>query len=106
MNTTLILPLPVERALRNLGRNLQTMRIKRHITISVMAERVFISRQLLSKIEKGDPSVSLGAYANVLFVLGLENSLAELVDVRYDELGLQLIDRSLPKHVCKNKKYF
>jgi hypothetical protein len=36
-----------------------------------MAERAFISRNTLGKVEKRDPGVSLGIYATVLFVLGL-----------------------------------
>ena len=36
-----------------------------------MAERALISRMTLNKVKKGDPNVSLGIYATVLFVLGM-----------------------------------
>jgi len=36
-----------------------------------MAARAFITRTTLLKVERGDPGVSLGTYATVLFILGL-----------------------------------
>jgi hypothetical protein len=32
------------------------------------------------RVEKGDPSVSLGIYASVMFVLGMTERLANLLD--------------------------
>ena len=64
-----------------------------------MAERALISRTTLSKVEKGDPGVSLGIYATVLFVLGLEGRVADLADVRHDAVGLDLEAEALPKRI-------
>ena len=64
-----------------------------------MAERAFITRTTLQKVEKGDPAVSLGIYATVMFVLGLAPRLDDLADVRSDDLGLQLDEERLPKRV-------
>jgi transcriptional regulator with XRE-family HTH domain len=64
-----------------------------------MAERAFITRPTLRKIEHGDPSVSLGIYATILFVLGLTQRLADLADTRADEVGLQLEEERLPKRI-------
>ena len=44
---------------------------RRRIPMRLAAERAAISRATLSKIEKGDEGVSLGAYAKILFVLGM-----------------------------------
>lgn len=63
------------------------------------AERAMISRATLSKIEKGEEGVSLGAYAKILFVLGMIQRLAELAGSKFDELGLELEAESLPKRI-------
>ena len=64
-----------------------------------MAQRALITRMTLYKVERGDPTVSIGAYTTVLFVLGLTDRLAELADVRFDELGLSLEQEHLPKRI-------
>jgi DNA-binding XRE family transcriptional regulator len=98
------LPLPVERVLRKLGRDIRVARLRRRIPTTLMAERASISRMTLNKVEKGAPGVSLGIYATVLFVLGLENGLAELADARTDTTGLELADEQLPKRIRHSKK--
>ena len=65
------LPLPVQRVLRKLGRDIRDARLRRRIPTTIMAERASVSRTTLNKVEKGDPGVSLGIYATLLFVLGL-----------------------------------
>ena len=64
------LPIPVRRALGKLGTDIRDARRRRRIPTAVMAERALISRMTLNKVEKGNPGVSLGIYATVLFVLG------------------------------------
>jgi len=53
----------------------------------------------LYKIERGEAGVSMGAYARVLFVLGLTSHLAAVADVRSDEVGLALEEERLPKRI-------
>jgi len=93
------LPLPVTRALRQLGSDISDARRRRRIPMAVMAERAAISRMTLNKLERGDPGVSAGAYATVLFVLGLVGGVEELADVRKDEIGLRLEDERLPQRI-------
>jgi hypothetical protein len=69
-----------------------------------MAERAFINPKTLTKVERGDPGVSLGIYAVVLFVLGLTPRIGELADARSDELGLQLEEEQLPKRIRLSRK--
>ena len=97
-------PLPVKRALKKLGQNLCNARKRRRIPMRLAAERAAISRTTLSKIEKGDEGVSFGAYAKVLFILGMIGRLAELVDPKFDELGLGLEAEHLPKRIRIPKK--
>jgi transcriptional regulator with XRE-family HTH domain len=99
MRTQPPLPIPVKRALSKLGEDIRSARIRRRISTTVMAERAFITRVTLGKVERGDSGVSLGIYATVLFVLGLTDRLAGLADVRTDEVGLQLEGSRLPRRV-------
>lgn len=99
MRTMPPLPLPVKRALAKLGQDIRSARLRRRITTTTMAERAFITRVTLRKVECGDPGVSLGIYATVIFILGLTPRLADLADSRVDEIGLQLEEERLPKRV-------
>ncbi len=93
------LPLPVRRLLRKLGSDIRDARLRRRIRAATMAERALISRTTLGKVERGDPGVSMGNYATVLFVLGMEDGLAELADRKRDGLGLDLLEERLPQRV-------
>ncbi len=93
------LPQPVRRALRKLGADISVARRRRGISTLLMAERAFITRNTLAKVEKGDAGVSLGIFASVLFVLGMTERLADLVDPARDPLGQQLEEDRLPKRI-------
>jgi transcriptional regulator with XRE-family HTH domain len=93
------LPIPVRRALLKLGQDINDSRRRRRIPLELMAERAGVSRATLGKIEKGDPSVSLGRYASVLFVLGMTERLSNLVDANYDTVGRMLEEENLPKRI-------
>jgi transcriptional regulator with XRE-family HTH domain len=92
-------PFPVRRALKKLGEDLRDARKRRRIPMQLAADRASISRTTLSKIEKGDEGVSLGSYARILFILGMLSRLAELVDPKFDELGMLLESEKLPKRI-------
>jgi transcriptional regulator with XRE-family HTH domain len=92
-------PIPVKRALRKLGQDLRDARRRRRIPMWLAAERASISRATLSKIEKGDEGVSVGAYAKILFILGMIERLVELAAPTFDRLGLDLEAESLPKRI-------
>jgi DNA-binding XRE family transcriptional regulator len=63
------MPLPAERALRKLGRDLALARRKRGIATSDMAARLFVSRDTLWRLERGDPTVALGTLVTAAFIL-------------------------------------
>ena len=93
------MPFPVQRALRKLGEDIRDARRRRRISTMMMAERASVSRTTLYKVEKGDATVAVGTYARVLFVLGMTERLAEMVDPRYDGIGLSLEDSILPQRI-------
>lgn len=94
------LPSPaVRKVLRRLGANIHEARVRRKLPMSVVAERASTSRPTLSRLEKGDPSVSIGIYAAVLQALGLLDDLAGLADPARDSVGQQLMTAAMPKRV-------
>ena len=93
------LPLPVARALRKLGADIRDARRRRRIPTALLAERALISRTTLGKVERGDAGTSVGAYATVLFVLGMLDRLAALADAGQDALGLALEEERLPQRI-------
>ncbi|MBY0505456.1 MAG: helix-turn-helix domain-containing protein [Bryobacteraceae bacterium] len=93
------MPLPVNRALRKLGRDLRDARLRRRMPVALVAERASMSRVTLGKIERGDPGVALGNYAKVLFSLGLLERLAAIAEPAQDKVGLQLEEGRLPKRI-------
>ncbi len=94
MSRNPITPLPrLGRRLVAFGENLRLARLRRRLTASQVAERAGVSTRTLSAAEHGDAGVSLGVYANVLFVLGLDSDLEALG--RDDEFGRRLQDAGL-----------
>jgi transcriptional regulator with XRE-family HTH domain len=98
------LPIPVISALRKLGQDINDARRRRRITAQLMAERAGLSRSTIGKIEKGDPTTSMGSYGAVLFVLGMERRLSDLIDGMHDLVGRRLEDENLPQRVRLPRK--
>ncbi len=97
-------PFPVRRALKKLGEDLRDARKRRRIPMKLASERAGISRATLTKIENGEEGVSFGAYAKVLFTLGMIQRLIELADPTFDALGLGLEAENLPKRIRISRK--
>lgn len=83
-----------QRKLDTLGDNIRLARLRRELSSEMVAERAGISRQTLSALENGAGTVAMATWIQVLFVLGLENDLAQVA--RDDELGRRLQDAKLP----------
>lgn len=93
------IPLPATRSLQKLGRDLALARRKRGISTSDMAARLFVSRDTLWRLERGDPTVAVGTLATAAFVLQLHDRLANLASPAIDDLALSLDERRLPKRI-------
>jgi transcriptional regulator with XRE-family HTH domain len=72
------------------GERLRFARLRRRMSLAELAARVDVTRNTLSRLERGDLSTSLGVLARVLAVLGLEEDLDRLA--QDDELGQRLQD--------------
>ncbi len=83
----------LQRRLKELGENVHLARLRRRLPATRVAERAGLSRQTLSAIEHGDPSVTIGAYASVLLALGLDADLSLVASD--DVLGRKLQDADL-----------
>jgi hypothetical protein len=93
------LPLPATRALRKLGHDIKDARRRRRIPVEIAAQRASISKPTLIKVERGDPTVAMGSYAALLFVLGMSDRLTELAAPNNDPVGLQLEEENLPQRI-------
>lgn len=96
---TSTLPRAARQALAKLGEDIVVARKKRRISTVSMAERAFLSRSTYNKIEKGDPTVSMGAYVTVLAILGLVDGIGQLADRSNDTLGLDMEEDRLPQRI-------
>ena len=76
-----------------LGENIKTARLRRKISMEQIAERAGISRATVWAVEKGSPSVSMGTYMQILFVLGMDKDILQVA--ADDELGRKLQDAEL-----------
>lgn len=103
MSNKASLPIPAGHALRKLGRDIAVARRKRRISTANMAARLFVSRDTLWRLERGEPTVSAGTLATAVFVLGLHDRLANLAAPAKDELALSLDEQRLPKHIHRSR---
>jgi len=79
-------------------------RRKRGISTDDMAVRLFVSRDTLWRLERGDPKVAIGTLATAAFVLQLHDRLANLAAPGNDALGMSLDDERLPKRIRRPKR--
>ena len=88
-----VMPRALSQALQQLGERIMLARKRRHLSMQDVAERATVTRLTISKVEHGDPTVSMGIYARVLYALNLEKDITLLADD--DALGRQLQDAEL-----------
>jgi transcriptional regulator with XRE-family HTH domain len=83
-------PFQVEQALKRLGANLRTARIRRNYTIEEVAEKIGTGRRAVRDAEKGKASTAVGVYAALLWANDLLQPLDDLANPAKDEQGLIL----------------
>jgi transcriptional regulator with XRE-family HTH domain len=90
--------------LEALGEHIQLARLRRKLSAEQIAERSGLGRKTIYNIEQGSPTVAIGSYLQVLFVLGLEKDLT--IVAAADPLGRKLQDAGIktPKRAPKQTK--
>ncbi|MDD2232684.1 MAG: helix-turn-helix domain-containing protein [Sphaerochaetaceae bacterium] len=92
---TVVLMPQSSRILQDMGNQIKLARLRRRISVDLVAERAGVSRASVWAVEKGSPSVAIGIYAAVLH--GIDNMDRDLLKVAGDDkLGRTLQDLGLP----------
>ena len=80
-------PYQVEQALKMLGANLRTARLRRNLSIEDVAAKIGAGRHVIADAEKGKPSTGIAIYAGLLWAFGLTEQLARVADPDADQEG-------------------
>lgn len=85
-----------------LGERLRLARLRRRLSMEGLAAAAGVSRLTVLRIEKGAPSVAMGAYARLLEALGLADDLGLLVQL--DAPGRKLQDQMFAPRRAKTSE--
>jgi len=83
-------PYPVDQALKRLGENLRTARLRRNLTMDQAAEQIGTGRRAVAAAEDGKASTGIAVYAALLWAYGLLEPFTELADPARDAEGQAL----------------
>jgi transcriptional regulator with XRE-family HTH domain len=78
-----------------LGQLLRALRKKKKMTLSDMQERIGVDPRTIGKIEKGDPTVSLGTFIQYLNILGLAQGVSERILGDYLKMVSEVESRNI-----------
>ena len=88
------MPSAVLAQLRQLGEHLAIARRRRRESLKSWARRIGVSQPTLARMERGDPSVSMGVYATALWLVGRSQALAEVAAPEHDLGALEAAVRA------------
>ena len=100
MNTT-TLP-PIQRSLKRLGQNISKTRRRRGWKRQDLADQMGVSLSTITRLEQGNPGLSLKTLLGALLALNLLDDFNALLDTSHDAVGLTVQDERLPKRVRKS----
>ena len=83
-------PYDVEQAVKRLGKNLRTARLRRNLTIEQVAEKIGTGKRAVMDAEKGKLGTGAGVYIALLWAYGLLSQLSDVADPAGDSEGLTL----------------
>lgn len=83
-------PYAVEQAIRRLGANLRTARLRRNLTIGEVAEKIGTGPRAVSDAEQGKITTGIAVYTALLWAYDLLKPIERLADPSRDLEGLSL----------------
>ena len=86
-------------AAEEIGKSISLYRRISGITAAELAERAGFGRDTMSRIERGDPSVSFGARLSASKVLGISHLVIKAFDPMSTDYGRMQLERHVPKRV-------
>lgn len=92
-------PAKTRLAAKSIGENLATWRKLNRLTSQQLAERAAVSRATISRLENGDPTVSLETFLNVCRSLATLDAVVEATDPYETDYGRAQADAALPQRI-------
>lgn len=86
-------PYAVESAIKRLGQDLRTARLRRNLTIEEVGEKIGAGARAVSDAEKGKPTTATAVYVALLWAYDLLGPWSALADPAEDVEGLALSER-------------
>lgn len=98
-------PQAVIEALTVLGQNIRTARLRRRLSREELAQRIGISRIVMTNVENGKATTSIAAYLGALWALGLIEQVADIADPDRDREGKALESARRPRTAPKRQAF-
>ena len=95
---------PVNNAIKSLGKNIELARKRRGLSQADLAARMGVSVSTVRRMEDGHPGMALQYLASALLVFGELEKLRLLLDTPDDTVGLSLMDAKLPSRIHSNRR--
>lgn len=83
-------PYEVEQAIKRLGNDLRTARLRRNLTIEQVSQKIGTGPRAVMDAEKGKMTTGIAVYTALLWAYDLLRPMAELADPARDSEGLTL----------------
>ena len=99
---TVILESNTEDKLKKIGQRIKKARLRRNISAETISKKAGIGESTFYAIEHGASTVSLGAYAAVLAILGLDNDI-DVIAVDEDGKALFWEDNIVERKRAKRR---
>ena len=83
-------PYAVEQAIRRLGTDLRTARLRRNLTVKDVAGRLGTGPRAIADAEKGKPTAAIATYVGLLWAYDLLCQLGDVAEPSHDREGSAL----------------